>query len=570
MGPTLVDNWVGAMGQDVTGNVFRGGGFGSPLANGGIYDDPGMKRPYRDNRGIPCVNIAVGRRFTEGREVVDRRKVPIANLQSRGINLPVWNYTALRKEEWDELDRVVLRAARLRLRFWADLAAANSYGGFNGMGKMILEHETMSDPGEAIVDMSGITEGRTDAPLFQLQGLPLPITHSDFWFDSRRLAISRNSGTPLDTTMGEAAGRRVAESVEKVSIGVDTGITYGGNTTQQGGYGRASSVYGLINFPPRLTKTNGYKPTGVGRSGTGWVPLDTLKDILAAIDQLRLNKFYGPFMIYTSNDWDQYLDSDYFLTTATGTVGGLSTATLRNRLRMIDGVTDVRRLDFLAATAITTQGSSAYPYNIDPAQILTANPFTMILIQLTPEVARAVNGQDITTVQWETKGGMQLNFKVFCIQVPQLRSDFYGNCLSGDTKIVIRGSSTTALRDLVGRQIEVLNRHNKWETATVRSFGTQRLHQVNFQQTMASPGMNPVLATADHRWWQKDGSRIPTTKLKSIPFTEGGQDAEVTSIVDTGRDEEVFCCVVPGSESFTLANGLTTSNCGVLQLTCSN
>ena len=565
MGPTLLDNFVGAMGQDVTGNVFRGSGLGSPLANGSIYDDPGMKRPYRDHRGIPCVNIATGRRFTEGREVVDRRKVPIANLQSRGINLPVWNYTALRKEEWDELDRVVLRAARLRLRFWADLAAANSYGGFNGMGKMILEHETMSDPGEAIVDMSGITEGRTDAPLFQLQGLPLPITHSDFWFDSRRLAISRNSGTPLDTTMGEAAGRRVAESVEKVSIGVDTGISYGGNSTQQGGYGRASSVYGLVNFPPRLTKTNGYKPTGVGRLGTGWTPLDTLKDVLAAIDQLRLNKFYGPFMIYTSNDWDQYLDGDYFVLAGSGQTAGLSTSTLRNRLRMIDGIDDVRRLDFLAATTITTQGNNAYPYNIDPAQILVANPFTMILIQLTPEVARAVNGQDITTVQWETKGGMQLNFKVFCFD--------------GATKMLTK-DGIRELGTLAGRDVEVLNRHGRSEQGRVESFGEGRLTKLSVK------GRRPIYTTPEHRWWMPDGSRISTIDLQPgdrIPVVNG-RGAVVTDIEDTGRNEEVFCATVPGSESFALDGMLATSNCiqvpqlrsdfygnvGICQLTCSN
>ncbi len=35
---------------------------------------------------------------------------------------------------------------------------------------------------------------------------------------------------------------------------------------------------------------------------------------------------------------------------------------------------------------------------------------------------------DITTVQWESVGGMRLNFKVMAIQVPQLRADHYGNC----------------------------------------------------------------------------------------------------------------------------------------------
>ena len=63
----------------------------------------------------------------------------------------------------------------------------------------------------------------------------------------------------------------------------------------------------------------------------------------------------------------------------------------------------------------------------------TGHPFRLIMIQMNSEVARAVNGMDITTIQWETVGGLQLNFKVMCIQVPQLRADFYGNCGICDT-----------------------------------------------------------------------------------------------------------------------------------------
>jgi hypothetical protein len=144
------------------------------------------------------------------------------------------------------------------------------------------------------------------------------------------------------------------------------------------------------------------------------VPADTLKDVLACLDTLKLNKFFGPFMLYHSNDWDQYMDSDYILTG-----GNVATKTLRERLRDIEGVEDVRRLDFLMASA-TAAG--------DPANVSTTFPFTLLFVQMTPDVARAVNGLDITTVQWESQGGMRLNFKVLCIQVPQLRCDFYGNC----------------------------------------------------------------------------------------------------------------------------------------------
>jgi hypothetical protein len=210
--------------------------------------------------------------------------------------------------------------------------------------------------------------------------------------------------------MGEAAGRRVAETIEKTTIGVTTGITYGGNSTQVGGYGRTASVYGYINFTNRITKTNLHTPTGSNAS-------QTVSDVLAMRDSLYLNKFYGPFMLYHSNDWDQYMDTDYILTG-----GNVATQTLRERLKSIEGMQDVRRLDFLFGTQLSS--STGPGTDVD----ITLKSTRLLMVQMTPDVARAINGMDITTVQWETKGGMQLNFKVMAIQVPQLRADAYGNC----------------------------------------------------------------------------------------------------------------------------------------------
>jgi hypothetical protein len=142
-------------------------------------------------------------------------------------------------------------------------------------------------------------------------------------------------------------------------------------------------------------------------------------------DQLYANKFYGPFMLYTSNDWDKYMDNDYILTG-----GNVATQTLRERLKAIEGIQDVRRLDFLFASVVTTDIlSTSYKGPGQEGVTITAtSPFTLIMVQMTPDVCRAVNGMDITTVQWESVGGMRLNFKVMCIQVPQLRADNYGNC----------------------------------------------------------------------------------------------------------------------------------------------
>lgn len=350
--------------------------------------DPGMLRPYKDRKGRRCVTVNTGR-FTydkNGRSSPVFQKVLVDDLIRKGMGSPVMNAASLRREEWIQMDQVVVKAARQRLRAWDDLAASNTFGGFNGMAKLTLEYEAMSDPGEAVVDMDGLADARNDSPLFKTRSIPLPITHSDFWFSARRLAVSRNTGTPLDTTMAEAAGRRVAEMIEKTTIGVETGVSYGKNTSYHEG---ESKVYGYTNFPYRMLKTDLTTPTGSN-------PEAIATDILEMREQLYAAGFYGPFMVYHTPAYDLYLDSDYFRTGGTSAV-----STVRERVNTIEGISGFRRLDFWTGSA-----------------------YQIVMVQMTPDVARAINGMDITTVQWESKGGMMLNFKVMCIMVPQLRHDY--------------------------------------------------------------------------------------------------------------------------------------------------
>jgi hypothetical protein len=103
---------------------------------------------------------------------------------------------------------------------------------------------------------------------------------------------------------------------------------------------------------------------------------------------------FGPYVLYVSKAWDQYMDDDF--STAKGD------NTLRQRLSALPNIEAVTTLDFLTA-------------------------FDMILIQMTRNVIREVVGMNITTVQWESNGGFQQNFKVMAILVPQLRADHNSN-----------------------------------------------------------------------------------------------------------------------------------------------
>jgi hypothetical protein len=363
--------------------------------------DSGFMRPYYNNAGIPCVAIRTGVDYVSKpdgggfvtnkdgslKTVEKREEVPISEFMRSGRpTSSVMNATTLRKDQWIMLDNVVRMAARQRLRAWSDLRNSNTLGGFDGMANPILEHERMNDPGNAVVDMDGMTEGQNFNAKFDLVGLPLPITHADFHLSERFLATSRNKGIPADTLRAQLAGRRVGEAIEKTLIGVSTGITYGDSTD----YGSASQVFGYLNHPDRLTKTNFTTPDGTN-GGT------VLSEFLAAREQLYNANMYGPFMVYCSTDWDQFLDNEFKTN---------SDLTLRQRLKDIEDIQDIRRLDYLPSSA---------------------NPFTLIFVQMTEDTARAVNGMEIQTLQWDSMGGMRKNFKVMGIQVPQIRSDFDGN-----------------------------------------------------------------------------------------------------------------------------------------------
>lgn len=399
--------------QEIVNNLnFRDSGpVGSALAE--ISFDPGLMRPFYDEKGRSCVMVRNGKKKplkkadgtfvtnSQGQpiEVHDTEKVLTSELLFNGMTKIVQNATVMTKDQWVTLTSIVKEAYRKRLRAWTDLAAASSFGGFDGMSTMALEYQTMSDPGEALMDFDGLSQGRNDQPLFKLEGLPLPITHCDFSFGDRTLAISRaRGGVSLNVRMAEAAGRRVAELIEKTLIGVATGPILGDATTGITGhpYGRAAGVYGYLNHPDRLLKTNMTAPTA-----GGWTPQTLITELLAAIEQLRASNCFGPFMIYHSTDWSSYLNNDY------KTSASASSDTLLSRVKEIDEVTDVRRLDYLPSST---------------------NPFTFIIVSMEPDKVQAVTGMDVTTLQWPTMGGLQINFKVMAIKVPLITPDYNGNC----------------------------------------------------------------------------------------------------------------------------------------------
>jgi uncharacterized linocin/CFP29 family protein len=277
-------------------------------------------------------------------------------------------------EEWLTIDQAVIKAAQLRQVGIADLRSRGLVHTVpNGLAKTVLGYQDMSDIDPASISMDGLTRGERDRPEYDLAYLPLPIIHKDFSFSAREVAEARAGGQPLDTTMASMAAMKVTELVEQYYFQGSSTFTYGGGT-----------IYGLEDAPQRTTRS----------LGTDWAS-DTAANILTDVRNMKQDlindRHYGPYILYVPTAYEVVLDKDY-------DVSGSSLLTIRERILRLSGIQDVKVSDQLTAANV-------------------------VLVQQTPDVVRLVEGLPITTVQWETEGGMKLNFKVMTIQVPQVRND---------------------------------------------------------------------------------------------------------------------------------------------------
>lgn len=279
----------------------------------------------------------------------------------------------LRKDAWLHFDNVVLEISRQALVGVGDLMSRGlTHHVPNAMGVTRIEWERMGDMGPADMNMAGHTQGSNDTTEFDLQNMPLPIVHKDFWINIRKLEASRNSGTPLDTVQVSLCARKVSERIESMLFLGDT--TLGSNNT----------IYGYATAPNRIT----------GSTTTGWdvaTGSQMIADILAMIGAAKAKEMRGPFVFYVNYTSMTNMGNDF---KANGD------KTILQRLKEIPGVADIKE--------------SYYVPNAD----------TVFAVQLTSDVVDMIDGIQPTVVQWDSLGGMVQNFKVLAIMVPRVKSSF--------------------------------------------------------------------------------------------------------------------------------------------------
>jgi Family of unknown function (DUF6260) len=283
----------------------------------------------------------------------------------------------LTRDEWKAFDTAIVAEATIRLRGVADLINAGLTTPLpNAMAKTVLEYEKITDMDPATVSMDGMTRSENDAQEISMAGIPIPITHKDFFINLRKLMASRNNGEGLDVTQSRTAGRLVAEETERMLF--QGGRTFGG-----------LPIYGYMTHPNRNTIGFG---GGVNWADAAKTGEQIITDIGSLISQAEQDRMWGPYWVYTSRNASLKMSADYKTT---------GDKTIRQRILEMDGITALSSVDQLPAGNV-------------------------ILVQATMDTVSMVDGEALQTIQWDVNGGMGVNFKAFAIQVPLIRADADG------------------------------------------------------------------------------------------------------------------------------------------------
>lgn len=331
-----------------------------------------LLRKYIGNDGFSYVDVPV----------VDARGHQVMNAETQ---LPEWEAmvtnapATLFVDEWKYFEDIVLESALPRLQFIDRIRSRGLVKTFDAWGYVLMQYQTRGDITGAKIGMDPLVYSERDRPESDYANLPLPVIWKDFDFTAREIAASRKpGGSQLDRFMIERSAFKVAEEAEKLFLGLSSTFTYAGAT-----------LYGALNHPDRFTYTMD------DPSQPGWIPEDTIVDLLAMLALFQNNNYRsGPYELFFSPNWQQYLGLDYSAAKGDNT--------LLERIRAIGAFSNIQMLDQLTG-------------------------YTMLIVNMERRTVELINGMDITTLQWTTDGAMRLFWKIMAMLIPLWRPDSAGN-----------------------------------------------------------------------------------------------------------------------------------------------
>ena len=135
------------------------------------------------------------------------------------------------------------------------------------------------------------------------------------------------------------------------------------------------------------------------------------------------------------------------------------------------------------------------------------------------------------------------------------------NCFSSKTEFVTRNGVVSFADCKDGQVVEVLDKDGMWREATAKCYGKQKMQNVVLKK---GDEEKLVSCTANHRWILSD--ETVTTALKEGDVLYGNLWKVDSITACDGTLEDVWCVEEPITHSFTLAGGIVTGNCCLINL----
>jgi hypothetical protein len=303
-----------------------------------------------------------------------------SKLTAMQVNGLIGNASPLPKDVWGVWDREAVEIQRDVLAVFNDIAAASTMA--MPVGKLVHHFQTASDSGNINISLDGRSMAKTDQPLIEYHGTPLPIIDSTFSFGWRQVLAAQTEGYQLDNTARMNAMRRVAEKLEDLALNGDDRIKVG-----------SAELYGLRTHPERNVRTTG----GVGFNLNGATGVEWVAEVVATLKLLHDQNYRVPATLYLN--WD-----DWFYASNTDFSTQYPNKTILQRVQEIAGVA-----------------------SIVPASKVPANELLAVVKR--SDVVQVLNGMPITARQLDRRNPEDdYNFRVLAAAAVEIKFDADRQC----------------------------------------------------------------------------------------------------------------------------------------------
>jgi hypothetical protein len=182
--------------------------------------------------------------------------------------------------------------------------------------------------------------------------------------------------------MARKMTRKVVEQIEDQATGVAASFT---------GNAGAGGLYGITNYTNRNTVVL-TAPTAVG-----WTPGTTLTEVLGMIQAAQDDNFDGPYVLYYSRAWTQYLGDDFSAAKGSNTFW-----------QRMEDIPDIGAGNFRRLNRLTG--------------------FQLVLVNMTEETVQPIVGFDPRPVQYPNTDPFEFRLAIMAMNLTECKSEIGGEC----------------------------------------------------------------------------------------------------------------------------------------------